>query len=139
MKKLLITLMLISPFSFADWGDEYRCAMTSHSKISIYGEKTDNILKVFTIKLNKAKNLGGLGTLNKELAAYWGDKSVMVINGLPDIGRIMEIQELSRVSEETWSASRALTTSFFSRGIFMLTSLRSNNIINIIGTCEKFK
>ena len=112
--------------------------MTSHSNVSIYGEKTDKTLKVFTIKLNKVKNLGDLGTLNEELATYWADKSVMVINGLPDIGRIMEIEEFSRVSEETWSASRALTTSFFSRGIFMLTSIRNNKITNIIGTCDKF-
>ena len=29
MKKLLITLMLVSPFSFADWGDVYYCQMTN--------------------------------------------------------------------------------------------------------------
>ena len=28
MKKLIIALMLISPVSFADWGDVYYCEMT---------------------------------------------------------------------------------------------------------------
>ena len=40
MKKLLITLLLISPFSFADWGDVYYCQMTNFVQIREDG-KTD--------------------------------------------------------------------------------------------------
>ena len=45
MKKLLITLMLISPFSFADWDDVYYCQMTTHSDVTLEGKRTDYILE----------------------------------------------------------------------------------------------
>ena len=41
MKKLLITLLLISPFSFADWGDVYYCKMTNFSAVSPDGRMAE--------------------------------------------------------------------------------------------------
>ena len=40
MKRLLlhITLLLISPFSFADWDDVYYCQMTNALEITLEGE-----------------------------------------------------------------------------------------------------
>ena len=55
MKKLLITLMLISPFSFADWGDVYYCQMTTHSGLTVEGKRKDYILDKFQFKLDKTK------------------------------------------------------------------------------------
>ena len=55
MKKLLITLMLVSPFSFADWGDVYYCVATTNSWTK-FG---------FTIEMmgaRKAMNQEGKGT-----------------------------------------------------------------------------
>lgn len=51
MKKLLITLLLVSPFSFAEWGDVYYCVATTNSWTK-FG---------FTIDMMKAKK-----ALNKE-------------------------------------------------------------------------
>ena len=44
MKNLLLALLLISPASFADWGDVYYCQMTTHSEVTFEGERTDYIL-----------------------------------------------------------------------------------------------
>jgi len=64
MKKLLITLILISPFSFADWGDVYYCQMTTFSVTTPEGKRTDQFLEKFKFKLDKAKQtmvFGGKG------------------------------------------------------------------------------
>jgi len=47
MKKLLITLMLISPFSFAEWGDVYYCQMTNWIITTLEGKRTDYTLDKF--------------------------------------------------------------------------------------------
>tara|TARA_R110002072_G_scaffold41331_1_gene116233 strand:- start:1087 stop:1455 length:369 start_codon:yes stop_codon:yes gene_type:complete len=64
MKKLLITLLLISPFSFADWGDVYYCQMTTNASTNLDGKRTDYLLEKFQFKLDKAKQamvFGGKG------------------------------------------------------------------------------
>ena len=53
MKKLLITLMLISPFSFADWGDTYFCSMTSFTEVTNEGNQDKYQLENFKIHLDK--------------------------------------------------------------------------------------
>jgi hypothetical protein len=55
MKKLLITLLLISPFSFADWGDTYFCSMTHHSIVTNEGKHTSLILENFKFQLDREK------------------------------------------------------------------------------------
>jgi len=52
MKKLLITLLLISPFSFADWGDVYYCDMTSFVEVSVEGTVTQYKLQRFRFTLD---------------------------------------------------------------------------------------
>ena len=52
MKKLLITLLLISPFSFADWGDVYYCDMTSYVEVSVEGTVTQYKLERFRFTLD---------------------------------------------------------------------------------------
>jgi hypothetical protein len=52
MKKLLITLLLVSPFSFADWGDVYYCDMTSFVDVSVEGTVTQYKLERFRFTLD---------------------------------------------------------------------------------------
>jgi hypothetical protein len=52
MKKLLITLLLISPFSFAEWGDVYYCDMTSLVEVSVEGTVTQYKLERFRFTLD---------------------------------------------------------------------------------------
>jgi hypothetical protein len=69
MRKLLLALMLLSPFSFADWGDVYYCQMTSSVGIDSHGTITKYKLERFKFKLDdremgavliKGSRLGGV-------------------------------------------------------------------------------
>lgn len=52
MKNLLLALLLISPVSFADWGDVYYCQMTSGVGIDPHGTITKYKLERFKFKLD---------------------------------------------------------------------------------------
>ena len=119
MKKLLITLLLISPFSFADWGDVYYCQMTTHSLTILEGERTDYQLEKFQFKLDKTKNAmvfgkggymnGGVAELNK--------------NWLPN---------------ERWYASAPNSMSFFSEGKFLYVRTGPSGSNSFSANCDKF-
>ena len=53
MKKLLITLLLVSPFSFADWGDVYYLPDDYLNTISRYGTRTSYRPGKFQFKLDE--------------------------------------------------------------------------------------
>jgi hypothetical protein len=54
MKKLLITLLLISPASFADWGDVYYCKATTNS-FTMFGMTVDRMRVVEGTSLEKKR------------------------------------------------------------------------------------
>ena len=57
MKNLLLALLLISPASFADWGDVYYC-VTTHKSTNTYQDKLSNYDTMqFSFKLDQEKNL----------------------------------------------------------------------------------
>ena len=56
MKNLLLTLLLISPASFADWGDVYYCQMTNLAEITLQGEKESFSAQKFQFKLDPFQN-----------------------------------------------------------------------------------
>ena len=122
MKKLLITLMLVSPFSFADWGDVYICEMTTNSNISFDGEKTDYKLEVFTFKLDEAKH-----------AMVFANPDGYFATGTD------KLDKYHNVGEEAWMASNFKSRSFFNKGTFILTAIHSAAITNIISNCDKFE
>ena len=122
MKKLLITLMLISPFSFADWGDVYICEMTTNSNISLDGEKTDYKLEVFTFKLDEAKH-----------AMVFANPDGYFATGTS------KLDKYHIVSEEFWMTSSTKSKSLFNKGTFILTAINSTAITNIISNCDKFE
>ena len=120
MKKLLITLMLISPFSFADWGDVYYCQMTSFSGVSLEGETVDYKPEKFTFKLDEIKNAmvfgkgGYLSNYEMELESGW----------LP--------------SMEVWGTNSSLGMSFFNEGKFLSSGVSTTEATMISADCDKF-
>ncbi|MGY9053084.1 MAG: hypothetical protein ACKVH9_05870 [Rhodobacterales bacterium] len=56
MKRVLLALILISPMSYADWGDTYFCTATHHSRVDLDGKRTTFKLQDFTFHLSKEKN-----------------------------------------------------------------------------------
>ncbi len=121
MKRLLITLLLISPFSFADWGDVYYCEMTSYSEVTLEGKETDYKLEKFTFKLDKTKN-----------AMVFGKDGVFR-------NIEMELEERgSFPSNELWRADNSIAKLYFKDGKFLFASLMHEFASYISADCEKF-
>jgi len=120
MKKLLITLLLISPFSFADWDDVYYCQMTSYSEVSLEGKRINYILEKFQFKLDEAKNAMVFGK-----DSYFRNAQIELDSGwLP--------------SMEVWGTSGFRQMSLFDKGKFLFTDLIPTRAATISADCDKF-
>ena len=121
MKKLLITLMLISPFSFADWGDVYYCQMTTLSETTLKGERGDYKLEKFQFKLDKTKNAmvfgqeGFFGNSEAELRKGWDFPS-----------------------QENWCADSEYAGVYFEKGKFLYSRTGPSGVTAISADCDKF-
>tara|TARA_B100000809_G_scaffold256047_1_gene295464 strand:- start:62 stop:427 length:366 start_codon:yes stop_codon:yes gene_type:complete len=121
MKKLLITLMLISPFSFADWGDVYYCQITTMSTTSLQGKRTDHIVEKFQFKLDKTKNAMVFGK-----SGYFEDS-------------VMELREGANwPSQESWFADGEYDISYFDEGKYLYSRTGVTGITSISADCDKF-
>ena len=121
MKKLLITLMLVSPFSFADWGDVYYCQETTYSKTTLEGKRTDYMLEKFTFKLDKTKNAIAFGK-----DGFFHN----LIVGLAE-GRVWPAQE-------SWWADDSFSMLYFDTGKFLYVSTGPSGNYSISADCDKF-
>ena len=120
MKKLLLALMLISPASFADWGDVYYCQMTSHSMTNPDGKITEYMLEKFQFKLDKAKEAMVFGK-----AGYLS-------------GFVLKLREDSRfLRQESWDAYTRYSLISFYKGKFRL-ALVNSEITSVAADCDKF-
>ena len=111
MKKLLITLLLISPFSFADWGDVYYCQETTSSKVSLEGKRTDYTLEKFTFKLDTTKNSVVFGK------GGFFESAEMKVNakmGIP--------------SKEWWHFGYSSSRGYFEEGKFVLMATANGTV-----------
>ena len=120
MKKLLLALTFLSPFSFADWGDVYYCQMTTFSMITLEVKRTDYTLEKFQFKLDKAKKAmvyGSTGFLSKE--------------------KVPLIEGSSWPRQESWFARDNLSHAYFKEGKF-LYSIVGSKMFSISANCDKF-
>ena len=121
MKRIVLALMLISPFSFADWGDVYYCQMTTHSKASLEGKRTDHELQKFQFKLDKTKN-----------AMVFGKSGIFK-------NTVMELREgFTFPSQEVWFADGEFTNVFFQKGKFLYSNTNHLGLSAISADCDKF-
>ena len=121
MKKLLITLLLISPFSFADWGDVYYCQMTILSETTLEGKREDYNLQKFQFKLDKTKNAMVFGK-----NGYFEDV-------------VIELREGSTWPLiESWYADSEYAAVFFEKGKFLFSRTASLGMTAISADCDKF-
>jgi hypothetical protein len=121
MKRLLITLLLISPFSFADWGDVYYCQMTSNSTVTLEGQESDYTLEKFTFKLDRTKN-----------AMVFG-------KGGPFDNYEMElVRMIIDPSDEKWRARDTVGHLNFTGGKLLYAMVGIENINTISANCDKF-
>ena len=122
MKKLLITLLLISPFSFADWGDVYYCQMTNYSEVSLEGERKNYKLEKFQFKLDEAKN-----------AMVFGSSGVFA-------GSVIKLSDDGRAwpAQETWFGNTKYSMLYFAKGKFLYVRTGSQGSDSISADCDKF-
>ena len=121
MKKLLIILLLISPFSFADCGDIYYCQMTSFSKVTFEGKRTNYTLEKLQFKLDKTKN-----------AMVFGKSGIFK-------NTVMELREgFTFPSQEVWFGDGEFTNVFFQKGKFLYSNTGLLGLSAISADCDKF-
>ena len=121
MKKLLITLLLVSPFSFADWGDVYYCQMTTLSTTTLAGKRTDYTLQKFQFKLDETRRAMVFGN-----SGYFEDM-------------VMELADDKHVpAQEFWYGDTENCLSFFLKGRFLFSTVGVDGITSISADCDKF-
>ena len=122
MKKLLITLLVISPFSFADWGDVYYCQMTTNANTNFDGKRTDYLLEKFQFKLDKAKQ-----------AMVFGDKGYFSDNE----AKLSPNQQWP--SLEAWYAASEYATYVYADGQFVYAYMGlARGLSAVSADCDKF-
>jgi len=121
MKKLLITLLLISPFSFADWGDVYYCQETSFVSTGVSGEVIEGELSKFQFKLDQTKNAMVFGS-----SYYLADK-------------VLELRKSKTYAGmESWFAEDSTQRARFREGKLLYTLTGFSNLFAMSADCEKF-
>ena len=122
IKNLLLALLLISPASFAGWGDVYYCQMTSFHYTPLDGEVRENrALEKFQFKLDET-----------EQAMIFGSNSWFQGLNEPLIDR------LSMPSEEIWWAESHMEGTYFQKGKFIHALVGIGGITSISADCDKF-
>ena len=121
IKNLLLALLLISPTSFADWGDVYYCQMTTNSKVSLEGKRTDYTLEKFQFKLDRTKNAMVFGS-----SGYFTDHEMKLKSGnhWPSI--------------EKWFSYDLYDQAYFEEGKFLYSFTGATGITTVTADCDKF-
>ena len=120
MKKLLITLLLISPFSFAEWGDVYYCQETSYAITDRNGKLREVELGKFQFKLDETKN-----------AIVFGSSGILS-------EKVVPVREGSKLTGEWWSAEDDSIRINFIKGKLLFTMTGFLNAFLMSADCDKF-
>jgi len=123
MKKLLITLMLISPFSFADWGDTYFCNTTLNFA-KYHGDPLVAVGKVKTFKFN-------LNEANESLVFNEG-------SGFEDESLDVTFTRFARDGQELFYLKGDTSTAAYHNGAFGYSSTSAGGVRVITADCDKF-
>ena len=124
MKKLLITLLLISPFSFADWGDVYYCQESSFVTIGHSGKPTEVELGKFQFKLDETK-----------YAMVFGSGRTLA-TGLID--EVVQLRKGYKLRGEYWFAENKLLRISFEQGKLLYTRNGFSAAFLMSADCDKF-
>ena len=121
MKQVLLALILISPMSYADWGDTYFCTATHHSRVDLDGERTPFKLKDFTFHLSKEKNAMVFDS-SENFFQY-------TVIGLAELGSFPNL--------ESWSAEDVDSKVVFMEGKFAHGFVTGRGVTVNTATCQR--
>ena len=129
MKQVLLALILISPMSYADWGETYFCTMTQFVEVSRKGQMNNWKEENFKYQLNEERPKMVFGN-----SSYF--KGLKFNNVAPPIALYLGDPD----PEADWIATSALgsTTIFFNGESFLYTSLSDKTIV-ISADCDSFE
>ena len=119
IRRILLTLLLISPFSFADWGDVYYCQMTHFGDINMEGKQKNYKLQKFQFKLDKEQNAMIFGK-----GGFFNDSSTQL--------------DWILSSMEKWRGGDEYDRATFYEGKFLYSLMTSGGINTITANCDKF-
>jgi len=125
MKRLLITLILVSPFSFADWGDVYLCETTSATLTFLDGEKIDSVVDVpdnFHFRLAEAQ-------------------ATMVYKGFranDEKIRDVFLGNDGWIESEFWIADGKYSMTVFGKGKYLNVRISTSSSETVTADCDKF-
>ena len=133
MKNLLLALLLLSPASFADWGDIYYCKETTHSVVTLEGKRIDYILEKFQFTLDETKNAMVFRKLDDA-------KNAMVFrsSGAFANEQLTLTHGWLRPNQESWYADNEDIVVYFDKGKFLYSRLRSTGMTSVSADCDKF-
>lgn len=121
IKRILLTLLLISPLSFADWGDVYHCEMTTFSRVTLDGDEKNFKLEKFKFKLDKNRNAMVFGK-----RGYFENR----------VGKLNS--DHAWVSMERWQATHEDGRYVFSNGKLLHSFVGFSGITAVTAYCDKF-
>ena len=119
-----LLVILISPMTYADWGDVYYCQMTTHFATSLDGRITAHELEKFQFKLDETKQAmvfrssGYFVSTAMELEENWRGMTIM----------------------EVWRTNDGDSMSDFDEGKFLYVSTGTGSAgsNSLSADCEKF-
>ena len=124
MKNLLLALLLISPASFADWGDTYFCSTTLLWGVNSNGEQpvTDRKPKTFKFNLNKAK------------------QSLVFSEGSPFGYEALDVTFtiFARDGQESFDLKGNRSTAAYHNGVFTYSHTSTSGARVVTADCDKF-
>ena len=123
-RRLLITLLLVSPFSFADWGDVYYCQMTNFVQIREDGKTDTYPLERFKFTLDDME----MGAVLFGKGGYLGGEYIPVE------------RDTWRPEVPSWAASDSQSRLTFREGNLMYTDnfMDPDGVRVISANCDKF-
>ena len=132
MKKLLIILMLISPFSFADWDDVYYCQMITNKFIEEYGED-------YSVKLHHFK----FSMEEKRQAMIFDSRETIWKNQMFPVASLTQSAEgMVFETKPRWagtSADNFRSTFNYDRGKLFGVAFWGASIVVIVADCDKLE
>ena len=123
MKKLLLTLMFLSPLSFADWGDTYFCETTHFATISRAGSLESFKSQKFKFQVSRDKQALIFGK-----GGYFDDTTAKLHTDI----RERDVLGDGLMAGDDWHAY------FMHKDKFSYTRVGPDDVFAITADCDKF-
>ena len=128
MKKLLLALMFLSPFSFADWGDVYYCQMITHELINDDG-------KTYKVELERFK----LSMDQQSESMVLGSEPVIWKNQMFPVASFEQSADGMLFETKPRIGGLSIKSTFnYNKGKLFGTAWLGDGLVAVVADCDKF-